>query len=120
MSQSFLYRSISVFFFALALTDLCCFLQQFGASPARQAANFEAFDTITLENSILVSPEASKQDNPSNSSFNDNDCFCCAHVLPSVPIELSNLIIKPAESEPEQAFLPKPPSRNLFHPPRAA
>lgn len=116
-----LLRGMALLFLLFTISDVtfppaCCERNEI---PSVQLLSVQGTKTDYRE---AVGTRDSGSDQSSERGCCDEDCcFLCAHVLSPIPVtEIAVLDIKSRSITPEDQFVPEPPLRSTFHPPRFA
>jgi hypothetical protein len=121
MRQNYLQRGIVTLLFVLILVDVAS--PQFCCEESKELCARETDSIIVCINdnsAIVITTTADhSKDEHSQPASNDEGCFCCcAHFL----VSFGPGMIKPKFefqlTDSDNNFLPFPPRKNLFHPPR--
>jgi len=113
--------AIAVFFVVFTFTDLCC-AGPCGEQPSGLALAGDAACLTALgdDSPARLAACDTGQEHHSDPALAADDCFCCGNVLPSAQPKVATFNLESAGTDHKLVFLPKPPSRDLFHPPRLA
>lgn len=119
--QNYMRCAIAVFFVVFTFTDLCC-AGPCGEPSTTLAITGDATCSTALadDSSARLAACDANQEHHSDPALAADDCFCCGNVLPSAQPKVAAFNLESAGTDHELVFLPKPPSRDLFHPPRIA
>ena len=131
MNHRYLRRGFVVFFVLFPWIDfvspkLCDEdLGGLGKTPASvllQAASVDpqAASPATVSIAAYDAQQHEQHSEPA-SSEDDDECFCCcAHILPTRLFSVDTYEVSLAVPAPKDQFLPSPPPRGTYHPPRFA
>ena len=122
-----LLRGVAVFFLLVVSTDLTCpqpYCGEIGKLPVESNVFLLASgqtDIVTSQHASITNADDYRQEQPSDSSACEEDCFCCAYVTSGVAFTaVVSLDQKLPGAVRNSDSLPSPPLRSTFHPPRIA
>jgi len=120
-----LLRGMAPLFLLFTIADVtfppaCCETNEIPSSV--QTLLFQGIKADATEHMEAVGSNDSGSDQSSERGCCDEDCcFLCAHVLSPIPVsEVAVLDIKSRFITHADQFMPEPPLRSTFHPPRFA
>lgn len=117
-----LLRGMAFFFLILTVADVA-FPPCFAASevaPNAQRLTVQGISGGVTDHTKTVGTNDSRSDQPSERGCCDEDCcFACAHALSPIAVtEMAVLEIKSSSITQAGQFMPEPPLRSTYHPPR--
>jgi hypothetical protein len=121
-----LYRGMAIFLIIFAFVDLTIIDLAFPQlcdsdhSPMSSSLNAISLAYSTGESYAVASSEDDNdREQHSNQGGAEEDCFCCcSHIVPSVPVNIAALGLKPLAPLASNTSLPSPPPQSKYHPPR--
>jgi hypothetical protein len=120
-----LLRGMAMFFLLFTVADVsfpppCS--ETSGGLSATQQFSVQGTSTDVGDHSDAVSTNDSRSDqSPERGCCDEDCCFACAHVLSAMAVtELVVLDMKSLSTTTIERFMPEPPLRSTYHPPRVA
>lgn len=130
INHRYLRRGFVVFFLLFPWIDfaspqLCDEdLGGLGKTPCQEfVAHAKPVDGLLAGQSIpsIDAYDFQQEQHPEPASSDDDECFCCcAHILPTRFFSVDKYEMSLAASALKDQFLPSPPPRGTYHPPRFA
>lgn len=120
-----LLRGMAVFFLLFTVCDVvfppsCCERNEIPSSA--QSLSVQGISADATGHIEAVGTRNSRSDESSERGCCDEDCcFLCAHALSPIPVtEPAVLHVRSLSIMPADQFMPEPPLRSTYHPPRSA
>lgn len=123
-----LVRAVAIFFLLFTGADLlapqyfCGAEEAGGLRSGRIVASADSREGNQDQSFLSAKDDGSQPEKPSPETPGDEDCFCCcAHVLATISVSYE--ITTEIRSLPVSSvtfFIPAPPLRGTYHPPRIA
>lgn len=122
-----LLRGMALFFLLFTVADVafpppCSETNEIEIPSAAQRLSVQGISADVADHTEAVGTSDSRSDqSPEKGCCDEECCFACAHVLSAIAVtEVAVLDMKSPSVMPEDEFMPEPPLRSTYHPPRSA
>lgn len=117
-------RGMALFFLLFTVADISFLApcSETNVLPAASPLAVQRISTGGAEHTEAISTSDSPSDqSPEKGCCDEDCCFLCAHALsPTAVTEVAVVEMKSLSITPADRFVPEPPLRSTYHPPRPA
>ena len=120
-----LLRGMAFFFLIFTVTDVvfppsCCEANEIPSAAQRLSAQ-EISASVPDHTEAIGTNDSRSDQSPEERCCDEDCCFACAHVLSAIAITEDCVFeLKSTSVTPADRFVPEPPLRSTYHPPRFA